>query len=112
MAIGQTSKSCTYTPFLLQRVEIELILLYGQQFLRYGPFFKIAIFGHETWPLAKVPKLAHMLPILSPSPKFHSILLYGWPYLRYWQFFIFLLATATGYLNLLWDNKDNFIFGS
>ncbi len=26
---------------------------------RYGPIFKIAIFGHETWQLAKVPEVAH-----------------------------------------------------
>ncbi len=41
--------------------EMELILLYGQQFPRYRPIFKIAIFGHETWPLAKVPEVAHLV---------------------------------------------------
>ncbi len=25
-----------------------------------GPNLKIAIFGHETWPLAKVPEVAHI----------------------------------------------------
>ena len=30
-------------------------------FPRYGLIFKIAIFGHETWPLAKVPEVAHTL---------------------------------------------------
>ena len=35
-------------------------LLYGQQFPRYGAIFKIAIFGHETWTLAKVPEVAHI----------------------------------------------------
>ena len=35
--------------------------LYRQAFPRYGPIFKIAIFGHETWPLAKVPEVAHIL---------------------------------------------------
>ncbi len=104
----QSSKSCTYTPFLPQGVEIEFIfalhaavseiraifsklpylgmklgiakvpevahipsfyprgsklslfLLYGQRFPRYGPIFKIDIFGHETWPLAKVPEVANI----------------------------------------------------
>ena len=35
-------------------------MLYGQRFLRYGAIFKIAIFGHETWPLIKVPEVAHI----------------------------------------------------
>ncbi len=35
-------------------------LLYGQEFARYGPSFKIAIFGHETWQVAKVPEVAHV----------------------------------------------------
>ncbi len=34
-------------------------LLYGQQFPRYGPIFEIAIFGHETWNLKKVPEGAY-----------------------------------------------------
>ncbi len=38
----------------------SLFLLYGQRFLRYRPIFKIAIFGHESWQLAKVPKVACM----------------------------------------------------
>ena len=33
----------------------------GMQFPRYKPIFKIAIFGHETWPLAKVPEVSHIL---------------------------------------------------
>ena len=40
---------------------MSLFSLYGQQFLRYGPVFKIAIFGHETWSLAKVPEVAFLL---------------------------------------------------
>ncbi len=55
LAIGQSAKSCTYTLFLPQGVEIDLFFLYGQRFPRYWPIFKIPIFGHETWPLAKVP---------------------------------------------------------
>ena len=27
----------------------------------YRPIFKIAIFGNETWPLGKVPEVAHTL---------------------------------------------------
>ena len=44
--------SCTYTPFLPQGSKLSLFSLYEQQFLRYVPICKIAIFGHETWPLA------------------------------------------------------------
>ena len=68
LAIGQSSSSCTYTRFLPQGVEIVLhcivFSLYRQQFLRYEPIFKIAIFGHETWPLVKVPEVAHTLYML------------------------------------------------
>ncbi len=35
--------------------------MYGQRFVRYGLIFKIAIFGHETWQVAKVPEVAHTL---------------------------------------------------
>ncbi len=31
--------------------------LYGQWFSRYSPIFKIAIFEHKTWPVAKVPEV-------------------------------------------------------
>ncbi len=40
---------------------LRSFLLYGQPFPRYRPIFKIAIFGHETWLLAKVPEVAHAL---------------------------------------------------
>ncbi len=40
--------------------KLSLLLLDRQWFPRYGPIFKIAIFGHETWPLAKVPAVAHI----------------------------------------------------
>ncbi len=39
---------------------MSLFLLYRQQFLRYRPSLKIAIFGHETWNLKKCQKL-HIL---------------------------------------------------
>ena len=63
VATGQRSRSCTYIIFLHQGVEIELIVALWEvkKFLRYGRIFKIAIFGHETWPFAKVPEVAHML---------------------------------------------------
>ena len=34
--------------------------LYGKWFPRYRPIFKIVIFEPETWPLVKVPELAHI----------------------------------------------------
>ncbi len=60
-----SSRSCTYTLFLPQGSNLSLFSLYEQQFLRYVPIFKIAIFGHETWPLAKVPEVAQ-IPSFSP----------------------------------------------
>ncbi len=39
------------------RWKLSLFSLYRQWFPRYGPIFKIATFGHETWPLAKFQKL-------------------------------------------------------
>ncbi len=40
--------------------KLSLFLLYGQRFPRNGPIFKIAIFGHETWQVAKVPEVANI----------------------------------------------------
>ncbi len=60
-AIGKSSRSCTYTLFLLQRVKLSLFSLYRQRFQRYEQIFKSGIFGHEIWPLAKVPEVAHTL---------------------------------------------------
>ncbi len=57
--MGQISRSCTYIFYLPLGVEIELFSLYKQRFPRYGPFFKISLFGHDTWTLAKVPAVAH-----------------------------------------------------
>ena len=45
--------------FYPKGVKLSSILLYGQRFLRYGPIFKIAIFGHETWQVANIPEVAH-----------------------------------------------------
>ena len=41
--------------------KLSLFSLYGQLFSRYGLSFKIAIFGHDTWPFSKVPEVAHTL---------------------------------------------------
>ncbi len=40
---------------------IELIFILQAAVLRYRQTFKIAIFGHETWPLGKFPEVAHTL---------------------------------------------------
>ncbi len=54
--------------------KLRLFLLYGQWFPRYGPIFKITIFGDETWLLAKVPEVAH---IDSFYPKGSKLGLFG-----------------------------------
>ncbi len=53
-------RGCTYTFFLPLGVKLSLFSLYGQQFPKYGSIFKIAIFGHGTWSLAKVLEVAHI----------------------------------------------------
>ena len=40
---------------------LSLFSLYGHRFPIYRQIFKITIFGNETWPLAKVPEVAHIL---------------------------------------------------
>ncbi len=48
--------------------KLSLHWLYGQRFLRYGPIFKIAIFGNEMWQLSKFPEIVHILPKLPQVP--------------------------------------------
>ena len=67
--------------------EIKLSSLYGQGFLRYWPIFKVAIFGDETWPLAKVPKVAHTLSFYPKGSKLSLFLLYGQRFSSYWMTF-------------------------
>ncbi len=45
-------------PFYTMGSKLSLFLLDGQRFPRYK-IFKIAIFGYETWPLAKAPEVAY-----------------------------------------------------
>ena len=59
LATGQSSTSCAYTPFLPHGSKLSLFSLYGPWLRRYRLICKIAIFGHKTWPLAKVPEVAH-----------------------------------------------------
>ena len=41
--------------------KLSLFSPHRQLFPRYWPIFNIAIFGHETWPLAKVSEVAQIL---------------------------------------------------
>ncbi len=86
LVIGQSSK---YALILPLGVEIELIqaqlTLYRKHFLRNWPIFKIAIFGHKTWQVAKVSEVAH-IHVLSFYPsglKLRLFLLYGQRFLTY-----------------------------
>ncbi len=61
LASGQSSRSCTrYLLSTPRGSKLRLFVLNGQQFPRYEAIFKIAIFGHETWQVAKVPEVAHI----------------------------------------------------
>ena len=51
----------TCTLFFPKGSKMSLFSLYGQRFPRYWQFFKIAIFGQEAFPLAKIPEVAHIL---------------------------------------------------
>ncbi len=57
--------------------EWSLFSLYGQRFARYRPIFKIAIFGHETCSLGKVPDVAHTLSSHPKGSKFSLFSLYS-----------------------------------
>ncbi len=45
--------------------------------------FKIAIFGHETWRFAKIPKVAHILSFYPWGSKLSLFSLYGQRFPRY-----------------------------
>ncbi len=75
LAIGESSRSCTYTAFLTKGSKLTLFSLYGQQFPRYGSIFKIAIFGHESWQVAKVPEFACIPSFYPRGSKFSLFLL-------------------------------------
>ncbi len=62
LGTGKSSWSYTYVLFLLPRGRNwAYFSVYGKRFLWYGYIIKISIFGHETWPLAKVPEVACIL---------------------------------------------------
>ena len=87
MKFGHWPKFQTLHIFLSQRLEIESFLLYGQRFPRYGPIFKIALFGREIWPLAKVLEVAHGLSFYPRVSKLRLFLLYGQQFPRRWPIF-------------------------
>ncbi len=47
--------------------KLSLFFLTGSGFRDIGPIFKVAIFGHEIWQLAKVREIVHILPKLPPE---------------------------------------------
>ncbi len=61
LATGKSFRSCTYTLFLPHRVKIDLIFALWAAVSEIGAISEIAIFGHKTWQVAKVPKVAHIL---------------------------------------------------
>ncbi len=83
LGICPSSRSCTYTPFLPHGSKLSSFSVYGQQFPRYGPNFKLAIFVHKTFQVAKVPEVAHMLRFYPKGSKLSVISLYGQRFPRY-----------------------------
>ena len=61
--------------------------IYRQPFPRYRPIIKIGILGYETWPLAKVLEVAHILSFYPWGSKLSLFLLYWQPFWRYGTIF-------------------------
>ncbi len=94
-------------------VEIVFFSLYAQRFPRNRLIFKIAIFGHETWPLATVPEVAHIFSFYPRGSKLSSFSVYGQQFPRYGL--IFKIATFGHETNLAighMDGRTNFDFMS
>ncbi len=89
MAIGQVQKLHIHEHSLSipGGSKLSLFLLYGQRFPRYGPIFKIPIFGHETWQVAKVTGVAHVHSFYPKGLKLRLFYLYGQWFPRYWAIF-------------------------
>ena len=87
LAIGQSSRSCTKMSSYPIGSRLSLFSLYGQRFPRYGLIFKIAIFRHETWQLAKVPEVGHIMYCYPIGWKLGLFSLYGQRFPRYGPIF-------------------------
>ncbi len=64
---GMNSRSCICTLFLPKRVEIDHIFAVRAVVSKIGAIFKIAIFGHEAWQVAKVPEMLHIYHLSIPG---------------------------------------------
>ena len=73
--------------FYPRGLKLSLFSLYMQRFPRDRPIFKIAIFGHETWQVAKVPEVAHGTSFCPRGLKLILFLLYGQQFSRYGTIF-------------------------
>ncbi len=65
----------------------DLFSLYTQRLLRYRQIFKIVIFGNETWPLAKVWEVTHILCFHTKGSNLILFSFYGQPFPRQGQIF-------------------------
>ena len=97
--MGQSARSCTYTLFLPQEGEIELIFALWAALSEIWADSKIAIFGHETWLSARVPELAHILSFHPRGVKSSLFSLYGQRFPKYVPIFkLPYLGMKLGYL--------------
>ncbi len=88
LAIEQVpGRYCTYTFSTPGGSKLSLFSLYQQWFRKCRSILKIAIFGHEIWPLAKVSKVAHIFSFYPIGSKSSLFSLYGQWLLRYWPIF-------------------------
>ena len=66
---------------------MSLFSVYMQRFLRYRSIFKLATFWHESWPVVKVPEVAHILSFYPMGSKLSLFSLYGQWFPRYGPIF-------------------------
>ncbi len=74
------------TPFLPHGSKLSLCSLYEQRLSRYE-IFKIAMLGHETWPLTTDPEVAQILSFYPRGSKLGLFSLYAQRFPRYGPIF-------------------------
>ncbi len=74
--LTKSSRSCLSALCQPRWSKLSLLFLYGQQFLRYRPIYKFAIFGHEIWHLKKVSEVDYKPSFYTKGCKFSLFSLY------------------------------------
>ncbi len=105
------SRSSITLSFYPSRSKLCLFSVRAEGSERYRVIFKIAIFGHQTWPLIKVPEVAHLLsfcPTPQPHPRgaklnLHVLSLYGLRFPKYKDFQNFHIWASNLAIGRTWE---------